>query len=182
MKGFSLIELIVVFTIVALMLAFVIPGFNNFNRGQILKAAAEDLVASLREAQSSALSGKKASSCTENDTLIGYYITFSKDMTGYSIGLRCGINNPVDSPHIKDVLFSSSGVVKVKEILPVPSSGAITIMFQPVNKGVKFINGDSAGLNMLDTDSLAVDLTNGLETYGVTISSAGDIYEKKIQL
>jgi len=167
-KGFTFIEIIIVFSIVGLIMALAIPGFDNFNRNQILKTAAENLKFSFREAQYASLSGKKEECnpllcpdqlanppCCTNDTLneigycsnkytlIGHYITLHKGMTKYSIGIYCGITGVVTYP-VKNVSFSNGDIVSVDSIVDDrgvkrgEGNNEIMVIFKPVNKGVGF--------------------------------------------
>lgn len=203
-SGFTLIEMLIVFAIIALILAVAIPGFSEFNRGQILKTAAEELKISFREAQSASLSGLKeqcnpavcpasdteccdGGTCTDSFTMVGHYITLSVGDLFYSISLRCGITGIVDYP-VKNVLFSSGNFVSVKDLVLTKQNGdeikdkdVVTVMFKPVNKGIGFMDGGSdAVYDISDIDKLDIVLTNGSHDYSVTITSTGDVYETKI--
>lgn len=83
--GFSLIELLVVVTIILTLTGLGLAGYNNFNQRQILRQAAEGVKNSLRDAQNRALTGEKGSICTgildywrfsiNATTRTSYYIT-----------------------------------------------------------------------------------------------------------
>lgn len=194
-KGFSLIELLVVFAIIALILGIAIPGFSNYNKNQMLKTAAFDLKSVLREAQNASLQGKKETcktegciTCSENHTLIGHYVTFDKvnSRESYLMGIHCGIDNPLDYS-IKEVQLSSAGIVYIKKIayysgLSEVPKDLMTVMFKPVNEGVGFISGRP--VNSLEeiglVDKLEIVLTNGSQDHAIIVSSSGDIYENKL--
>lgn len=61
-KGFTLVEILVVITLMAVAAAVVIPNFRKFNEGQDLTQSVNNLKQALRIAQSSATSGTKCSS------------------------------------------------------------------------------------------------------------------------
>lgn len=185
-KGFSLIELLVVFAIIALILGIAIPGFSNYNKAQILKTAAYDLKAVLREAQNSSLQGKKEGGCSQGGhVLIGHYITFIDGETGYSMNVLCDIGLRLDYP-VKELKLSSNGTVYVERILAyypsdVDEKTKATVMFKPVNEGVVFIDGDIENSEFVPAlDRLEIVLSNGDSEHAVVISSSGDIYEQKL--
>lgn len=194
-KGFSLIELLVVFAIIALILGIAIPGFSNYNKNQMLKTAAYELKAVLREAQNASLQGKKETckiggctqgSCSNNDTLIGHYVTFDLENNpgGYLMGIRCNADNPKDYS-VKEVQLSNNGTVNAISIAYFlgetgTSKNLVTVMFKPVTGGVRFIFGLSdAPEETTPIDRLEVVLSNGSQDHAIIISSSGDIYETK---
>ncbi|MFC1640493.1 Tfp pilus assembly protein FimT/FimU [Patescibacteria group bacterium] len=54
--GFSLVEIVVVMSIIAIVLAFVIPNFQDGRRSEFVKAAARELAAEARYAQTLSMS------------------------------------------------------------------------------------------------------------------------------
>lgn len=71
--GFSLIELLVVLSILAILTTIGLVSFLNYNRAQALTTASRDLRNNLRFAQSKAIVGEKPAGCT---TLSGYSLGF----------------------------------------------------------------------------------------------------------
>jgi|GEM_PF-3090466 len=55
--GFTLVELLVVIAVLAVVLAFSLPSFNDFTKSQYLTQAAEQVLGDLRSAQSRAQNG-----------------------------------------------------------------------------------------------------------------------------
>lgn len=179
-QGFSLIELLVVFAIIALILGVAVPGFTNYNRSQVLKTAAFDLKSILREAQNASLQGKKEGPCTASDTLIGHFITFNDGAISYDYGISCGLLDPYT---IASYDFSHNDSVYIDDIKDSAenSKSPVTVMFGPVNEGVRFIDGPpSGGINM-NVDYLKIILSNGVRGHAVYISSSGDIYEERVE-
>lgn len=86
--GLTLIELIVVISIIGLLVGIGVAQYNEFNKNQTLKQAALTLKNNLRAAQNKALSGEKpATGCTVLD---GYQVRFSS--TSYNFRAKCGTN------------------------------------------------------------------------------------------
>lgn len=189
--GFSLLELVIVFAIITLLLGFAIPGLLKFNKGEALKSSASDLKSNLRYAQDSAISGKKehplasgVTVCSPNSTLLGYYISFKVNNTSFSVSVKCGFSVFNDYT-VRTYAFPQGVTVKRLNPAPDPLSGSTaTVLFKPVDKGLRFVNGSSALIlpddsNNWNISSLEIVLTNGDNDYSVIIGSSGEIYEKK---
>lgn len=82
--GYTLIELMVVISIIALLAGLGVAAYSNFNQTQTLKAAANDLKNNLRLAQNKALSQEKPSACS---CYTGYQATIGA--TSYTIQAFC---------------------------------------------------------------------------------------------
>ncbi len=61
-KGFTIVEILVVITLMAVAAVIVVPNFRKFNEGQDLTQAVDDFKQALRITQSSAMSSIKCSS------------------------------------------------------------------------------------------------------------------------
>src|SRR3990167_9873510 len=60
-KGFTVIELLIVVTIMALLIAVVLPGFSSFRKSQILSNSSEEIRSSLSRARSETLASVSSS-------------------------------------------------------------------------------------------------------------------------
>ncbi len=83
-KGFSLIELLIAISIVALVGTVAIPNLNKFSRSQELQTTASQVVDTLKGAQSSAQSRIRCPRGEPSDTWI---VTLSSD--DYSLTAKC---------------------------------------------------------------------------------------------
>lgn len=83
--GFSLMELLVVLSVMAILTTIGLVSFLNYNRTQILTTASRDLRNNLRFAQNKAIVGEKPPDCT---TLSAYYLVFTSE-TEYEIHAVC---------------------------------------------------------------------------------------------
>ena len=86
-RGFTLIELMVVISIIALLVGLSIAGYSNFNKTQTLQAAAKDLKNNLRLAQNKALAQEKPTTCT---CLSGYQVMIGP--SSYQMQAFCGLD------------------------------------------------------------------------------------------
>ena len=71
-KGFTLIELVVVFTVVAIIFSMGVAGYSSYNSAQTITTAQADIVSMLQKAKFSASSQVKPSGCI--GTLTGYEV------------------------------------------------------------------------------------------------------------
>lgn len=119
LKGFTLVELLIVSTIMGILFSVGLAGYNNFNRRRIVREAALELLNNLRFAQEKALNGEKPSGCS---LLNGWKLEFISG--GYQIKAAC-TNGEFGT---KDFSFSS-GVSK--------TSGPSSFLFKVLAHGVK---------------------------------------------
>lgn len=158
-KGFTLIELVIVFSIMSALSAFSIAGFINYNRVQILQSATDDLVTALNLAKSRASSQVKiiTSQCPSSNTLSGYEVKLLMP-NQYQLKVYCisGSNsndfhsdiypNPKTLP--KDISFDCSGTCRDSFFFPVLTGGLrgdgkvqkITLKAEDGNKKTIMIN------------------------------------------
>jgi len=110
-KGFTLLELIIVFTVIALLSTVGVASFVDYSRVQIIQTAASNLESTLNMAKSRALSQTKPSGC--NGILQGYEVVLDtvSNPNSYAIWAICpGVSidpvNPFSATN-KTVLPSS---------------------------------------------------------------------------
>ena len=65
-QGYTLIELIIVITIISILVGFAIPAYTQFNASQLLKRAATEMKDDLRLMQNRASTGEKNCPCWDN--------------------------------------------------------------------------------------------------------------------
>ncbi len=119
-SGFTLIEILVVVSVIVILFSIGLAQYMKFNRQQILEQAALELKTDLTNAQSKALSGKKK--CTEG-VFDGILVEFNTD--NYTLYSSCG--SGLDLKLISDNQLSSG--VRITER---PEDG---ILFKPVTGG-----------------------------------------------
>ena len=145
-QAFSLIELLVVVSIMVTLLSIGVASYNSFNRIATLDGAAKALRANLRLAQNFALNGEKIkapASCASPLVFQGYYVSINTSGThSYTIGQWCkhpttGVDeftsrtppSPITLPI--GVTFS-----------PAPSTTPLTVLFKAI-RGVDVYNSSS---------------------------------------
>lgn len=89
-KGFTLIELMVAISIMAVLGTMGIAGFINYNQAQVLQTSANEVVTMLNLAKSRAQSQIKPSSMCLGGNLTGYNVVISAPRE-YILYLRCSI-------------------------------------------------------------------------------------------
>jgi prepilin-type N-terminal cleavage/methylation domain-containing protein len=148
--GFTLLELLVVVSIITMLIVGATAGYGNFSNKNLLKQTMLTLKNDLRLAQTNALSGKKPQSdCTK---LTGYSVSFTD--VSYVIEPVC---SPASLSTYPSILYPS-GIVM--------SSPPSPILFY----------GLSNGTNISGTRSLMLSGTAG--TYTIDIKDSGDIIDK----
>lgn len=86
--GFTMIELLVVITIITLLVGGGIAAFIEFNDRQVLQAAAKDVQSIFRTAQKRARSGAKPEGC---DQLDGFTVRGQAGSNSYQLIAQCTV-------------------------------------------------------------------------------------------
>lgn len=137
-KGFTLIELVVVFSVMAVLATVGMASFLNFSRSQALQQAASDVTATLNTAKSEAVAQVKptaaGSKCLQG-ALNGYRIVITK-AGAYTLYALC--NGATDNA--SKVAKQLNGVNFDATSFAVPAL-PITITFLVVTGGVIVDNG-----------------------------------------
>ncbi len=177
--AFTIIELLVVFSIITIFSVLTIPSYISFNRTQEVKQGALFLKSQLRDTQNRSFSGEKISGC-DGITLDGLYADITLNENDFETGIRCGGGDIIAS--VQTQKFSSSkisikGFYQVGspcvEIFPTP----LRLLFKPIGKGVEFYNW--SGLNTVyDISKVSIEVGNDSgSSYFLTLTKSGEIYE-----
>lgn len=102
--GYTLVEILIVISIIGLFTGAGIVEYRSYSRRQALTSATRSLVADIRLAQEYALSGKRPTGCTPDIDLIGYY--FKITAANYTVSAACTAL-PANYPVVKTVLTPS---------------------------------------------------------------------------
>jgi len=87
MKGFTLIEVLVSFSVIALLSAFSIASFSSYTTSQTFQNAVLNVSSTLALAKSRAISRVKPAACA-GQVLNGYFVSFTSS-TQYVFGVLC---------------------------------------------------------------------------------------------
>jgi len=87
-QGFTLIELLISLLVISILVSLGYANFRKYAQKQALWAVARQIEGDLRLAQSYAMSGKDASSCSSSGYLYGYKLA-KESNSSYSIKLVC---------------------------------------------------------------------------------------------
>lgn len=96
-KGFTLVEIILVLTIISIFSTIVISAINTYNKYATIKSYADTIVSDLTRAKTLALTQSKPSGCSGN-TLTGYQFVISGST--YSIQAVCSSSVTVSTVSI----------------------------------------------------------------------------------
>ncbi|MBI2030999.1 MAG: GspH/FimT family pseudopilin [Candidatus Levybacteria bacterium] len=139
-KGFTLIELTIIFSVIAILSVIGLSISIDYNRSQVLNAAYEELKTTLNTAKSRALSQNKP--CT--GTVIGHQV-YIAGTTQYRLQAVCSVDTISKSFNLpRDLSFTSPIPATVSfPVLTGGSSGG-TITITGYNKS-KTVTVDTAG-------------------------------------
>ena len=144
-KGFTLVEVLVVITIVAIIVTMGLSAYAKSQERQTVQSAKETILTILNDAQKVAHVGDKA--CTGNITGVEISLTSSS----ISRQTHCNLDSEsVVTDNFTDLTFTN-----------IPSN----FTFQPLSGGISFSAGSSAN----------IDYTISGVTYRITISNPGSI-------
>jgi prepilin-type N-terminal cleavage/methylation domain-containing protein len=138
--GFTLVEILIVISVLGILFSVGLVQYTKFNRQQILEQAVLELKTSLTNAQSKALSGKKE--CSEG-VFDGILVEF--DTGNYSLYSSCGDGTDLE-------LLSDTELPSEIRITESPEDG---ILFRPIAGGT-------------DVSGVSTEIT--LSGYGTTKS------------
>lgn len=115
--GFTLIELMVVITIISIITGIGVASYNKYNSRRIVEKAAEELRANIRLAQSRAINNEKDSRCGP-DILDGWYVEYLSS-SSYQLFCICGGNEyrPSSAINITNVSLNSFSTFGFKPLI-----------------------------------------------------------------
>jgi len=158
-KGYTLIEILVVLTVIGILFGVGYASYRNFSRRQNLVGLAKQIEGDLRLAQQMAMSGEKPAEC-DGYPLQGvrFGITTSSPFN-YKIRTVCG-PNPNDLPVIKEYYFPDGISFDFTNFQTNP------VIFKVLGEGTNIPSGA--------TDQLIIKDQFG-NTATITIDSGGSI-------
>lgn len=173
-KGFTLIELIIVFSVIAVISLFGIASFINYSKAQAITNDAYNIVNLINTAKANSVSQVKPSSCNVGKVLQGYIVELNKTVSaktnkGYSINVLCSVApaSPLATYSLSsNVTFDTTAVDALK-----------SIEFRVLSGGVKLIDKNDGVLNNSSQLSGTITLTGFNATLKriITIDRHGNI-------
>lgn len=165
-KGFSLIELLIAISLITVLAGFAIPSFSEFNRRQILKQAASQIVSDIRTMQNNANSGVggRIWGITFTTGEDSYYLFKCTELgTGNSCAEDCA--SPITKV-CEDKFFDGN----------VTASSTGTYIFTSI-PGKVYNTADGTPPIPPITSAETITVTDGIDTQTITINAVGNIYE-----
>lgn len=125
-RGFTIIELVVVFSVIAILSSVGIAASINYSRAQTLQTATLDLINTLNQAKSYAQSQYKPDDCNTQD--LQYYrfdIISSGEDPYYTLNVFCGANSYelLNNKLPKDVDIDSANTTSTYFEFPILKGG-----------------------------------------------------------
>ena len=176
MRGFTLLELLVVISIMAILTIIAVPNFNKYSEDQKLNDAASQLQSVLRQAQNNAQTGTVCNVSSGISKATYWRVSLSKTSPAnqfYSIGPFCETGlvtaQQIDLPE---------GVTIYDLNLDSCTLAAVQIRYNNINSEVSFFN-------LFCSDSVNAKLEIKLNSTGtalnktVVVEKGGGIYVKQ---
>ena len=156
-KGFSLIELLVVITIISILAGFSLAGWGSFRNKQTLEAAGQELASQLEAVKSKAINGEKPRTIDPDDcyALEGYQVDNTLTVSPYCCNRS-------------DICIFSSGYSITDNL-----KFDLTLLFSPVYTNFPVTFKSLSGAT--DVTAASITLTYRGISGDVTISSSGEV-------
>jgi len=112
-KGFTLIEILVVFSLIGILTALGFASYSAFNGEQALSSSASDVATMLSSAKSHALTQVVPNSCGTN-SITGYQVSISTTTQQYILSVVCGSSYALTTNKLQSqVTFGGSSTTSV---------------------------------------------------------------------
>jgi prepilin-type N-terminal cleavage/methylation domain-containing protein len=112
-EGFTLIEILVVFFIIAILTVLGIAAYNSYNSSQTVQSAASDVATMLNTAKSRSLTQVIPSSCGSN-SVTGYQVDITLNTQQYTLSAICGSKQVITTNNLPpNVTFANSSTPTV---------------------------------------------------------------------
>lgn len=159
-KGFSISELLVSISILAIITSFSIVNFNTWKKNEDLRQSTRELANNIRAIQTKSLSGEMI----DGDLPSGYGIYFSNTaLSSYILFADLDNNYIYDGGELINDCSLTNNVL-ISNLIPVDSNGDLTIIFKTPNAKI-YINQ-----NILDDNAL-IELTHNITNNSETVET-----------
>ncbi|MBI2337877.1 prepilin-type N-terminal cleavage/methylation domain-containing protein [Candidatus Daviesbacteria bacterium] len=174
-KGFTLVELLVVITIMGIIGAFVVANYRSFGENQSLKSDVLNIQNIFRQAQTDASTNAQC----DNTGSTGYSATWQLDFYPGFVYLKC--KRPASQPTLKKTLTLADGIEIQSSsggLCPISSDSfaGLTIKFAPLTGKIDFFNFN--GDEFPECKELTIGLVNHKteNTQYLIIEKGGRVY------
>lgn len=168
-RGFTLVEVLVVFTLIAVMLALAAPGFVNFQRNAQLSSTANAFVAALSAARAEAMKRQQSAYVmpTDDDWSKGWmvFVDVNNDLA-YTDGTDLLVSRQAAMPANVTVTLSGDAT----GFNDAESGGALAGTKYAMFNGSGFMARPAVAFM---TTSGVLDLTNGIESRRIIANPSG---------
>lgn len=181
--GFTLVEVLVAITILALIGAVAIPNLRQFNQSQEVDNASADLLRVLRQAQSSASSGTACESSVGTNPIVALYWGVKiLDSRQFQLVAKCRLaRGGFSGPELS--YYTSLSVSRIRYAYigtPPCTSGNLTVLFSgPYNKGQGVAYSCSASdppSNPSLSQQIQITVGDGTRSRTIHVENGGAIY------
>ena len=134
-KGFTLIELTIIFSIIAVLSVIGLSVSIDYNRTQIVNSAYEELKTTLNSAKSRASSQRKPVACT--GTLSGYQVFIEQERNKYHLRAVCPNLVSLNTvPLPQNIIFDSGPTFFFPTLIGGATGGTVTLTGYNKNKTI----------------------------------------------
>ncbi len=154
-KGYSLLEILIVFAIIAILFSVGYINFQDYSRQQTLLAAIRTVISDLHTAQEYAISGYKTSACT---TLLNSYKFRVTSSTTYEIDANCTPNTDIQV----DTMTMPAGIT-------ISTPNPNPIVFKTLAQGTNIAAGGTA--------SISISQAASGKTHTLTVGPNGNVQD-----
>ena len=159
-KGFTLVELLLVVSLIAVLSSFLIPGFSNYITTQNIRQAQESLKSDLRTAQNKALTGVSSS-----DPTVSYWgLKVPSQNSPSYVFFKSSTN---DAGACDAAVTDEIGDKLPGDVVVIDANGACVFF--------SLRNGDATIVNLGGSDIIPIGYAEEAPCHGVQINSAGMI-------
>ena len=193
--GYTLIELMIVVTLIGLAVGLITTSYLNFERRQRVKNTALEIKNNIRLAQNNAHSGYKGFETDKCDTdeeeiLVGWYANLNKDLQSYFVAGDCKDKAGVEREFGKQT-FRLPQDVSISEMDP---GDQVNVLYRPLTENATFHNSVAGASapdfldvnnnlhNFVSSSPITIDLGTPFTSYKyqVIILPTGEVNEKQL--
>ena len=187
-EGYTLIELMIVVTLIGLAVGLITTSYLGFERRQRVKNTALAIKNNIRLAQNNAHSGNKGFGPTKCDTqkkeiLVGWYVHLDKDLQTYLISGYCKDQSGIERKFCEQTYRLPQDV----SISAVDAGNQVNVLYRPLSENATFhsssdfLDNNGKLQNLISAGQVTIDLAGPTPyKYQVVILPTGEVNEKQL--